>query len=78
MQTCSVLALWSQAPRAIPFPQEFTDNPMQVGLWLDGKDVPKWIIDPSAEMLEQSRPQAVGIGIAQARGHTVVQITTAG
>lgn len=51
---------------------------MQVGLWLDGKDVPKWIIDPSAEMLEQSRPQAVGIGIAQARGHTVVQITTAG
>jgi hypothetical protein len=77
VQTRSVLALWSQAPRAIPFPREFTDNPMQVGLWLDGKDVPKLIIDPSAEMLEQSRPQALAIGIAQARGHTLIQVTTA-
>ena len=51
--------LWS-----VPYPQEINDIPMIVGRLMDGKDFAQMIIDQFDEMLEQSRSQALVMGIA--------------
>ena len=49
---------------AIPYPQELNDIPMIVGRQLDGKDFAQMIVDNFDEMLDQSRQQALVMGIA--------------
>lgn len=49
---------------AIPYPQELNDIPMIVGRQLDGKDFAQMIMDNFDEMLDQSRQQALVMGIA--------------
>lgn len=51
--------LWS-----VPYPQEINDIPMIVGRLMDAKDFAQMIIDQFDEMLEQSRSQALVMGIA--------------
>ena len=51
--------LWS-----VPYPQELNDIPMIVARQLDAKDFAQMIIDQFDEMLEQSRHQALVMGIA--------------
>jgi allantoinase len=59
MRTRSGQRLWS-----IPYPQELNDIPMIMARQLDAKDFAQMIIDQFDEMLEQSRHQALVMGIA--------------
>ena len=51
--------LWS-----IPYPQELNDIPMIVARQMDGRDFADMIVDNFDEMLEQSKQQALVMGIA--------------
>jgi allantoinase len=51
--------LWS-----VPYPQELNDIPMIVARQMDAKDFAQMIIDQFDEMLEQSKRQALVLGIA--------------
>jgi len=59
MATRSGQRLWS-----IPYPQELNDIPMVVGRLMDGKSFADMVIDNFDEMLQQSRQQALVMGIA--------------
>lgn len=50
---------------------------MIIGRKLDGKDVPKMIIDQFDEMLEQLRRRAPVMGIAQARDQGLIEVASA-
>jgi allantoinase len=59
MTTRGGQTLWS-----IPYPQELNDIPMIMGRQLDAKDFAQMIIDQTDEMLQQSKRQALVMGIA--------------
>ncbi len=59
MRTRGGQPLWS-----VPYPQELNDIPMIVARQMDGKDFAQMIVDNFDEMLEQSRAQALVMGIA--------------
>jgi allantoinase len=59
MRTRGGQPLWS-----VPYPQELNDIPMIVMRQMDGKDFAQMIVDNLDEMLEQSRDQALVMGIA--------------
>ena len=59
MQTRSGQSLWS-----IPYPQELNDIPMVMGRHLDGSAFADLVIDNFDEMLQQSQPQSLVMGIA--------------
>ena len=59
MSTRSGGVLWS-----VPYPQELNDIPMIVARQMDAKDFAQMIVDHLEEMLDQSRSQALVMGIA--------------
>ena len=59
MRTRSGGVLWS-----VPYPQELNDIPMIVARQMDAADFTQMIIDNLDEMLDQSRTQALVMGIA--------------
>ncbi|MFM8928832.1 MAG: polysaccharide deacetylase family protein [Betaproteobacteria bacterium] len=59
MRTRSGQVLWS-----MPYPQELNDIPMIMARQMDAKDFAQMIIDQFDEMLEQSKRQALVMGIA--------------
>ena len=59
MSTRNAQGLWS-----VPYPQELNDIPMIMGRQLDAKDFAQMIIDQTDEMLQQSKRQALVMGIA--------------
>ena len=59
MRTRSGAVLWS-----LPYPQELNDIPMIISRQLDAKDFAQMVVDNFEEMLEQSRGQALVMGIA--------------